>query len=257
MREAFHVVLRTVCLIALAFHSTTPLRGRRAFRGAVLPRRRGRRVPAAAGHRPADVRAGSRSSRTSPCSTRPPGTAWSKGRPGAPGGSRTATGRPTAPCRFWQEPYVTFLQNSQDLWFDQMGDGKTRRPFGEVQVGAARRLPLRRRPPGWFISKQGDGRVDIHDWGMEFTAAGVVMQAEAAAGRPRRKGHRATTCRSWSGRPNFIEIAPRPEEQPLPGRAGRQPAGPQLRRLEEARRHVRQGLPGRPVDHLHRRAWTG
>ena len=25
---------------------------------------------------------------------------------------------------FWQEPYVTFLQNSQDLWFSQMGDGK-------------------------------------------------------------------------------------------------------------------------------------
>ena len=24
---------------------------------------------------------------------------------------------------FWQEPYVTFVQNSQDLWFKLMGDG--------------------------------------------------------------------------------------------------------------------------------------
>ena len=28
------------------------------------------------------------------------------------------------------------------------------------------------------MPKQGDGRVDIHDWGMEFTAAGLLMQAE-------------------------------------------------------------------------------
>ena len=25
---------------------------------------------------------------------------------------------------FYQEPFITFLQNSQDLWFDQMGDGR-------------------------------------------------------------------------------------------------------------------------------------
>ena len=25
---------------------------------------------------------------------------------------------------FYREPYLTFLQNAQDLWFDQMGDGK-------------------------------------------------------------------------------------------------------------------------------------
>lgn len=84
---------------------------------------------------------------------------------------------------FAREPFTTFLQNSQDLWFDQMGDGKTPRPF-EQHAGkrfdwvppdgclcdAAR--------PGWFVAKQGDGRVDIHDWGMEFTAAGLLMQAE-------------------------------------------------------------------------------
>lgn len=83
---------------------------------------------------------------------------------------------------FLLEPYLTFLQNAQDLWFDQMGDGRTVRPF---QMGERRFDWV---PPdgclcdaaalGWFVAKQGDGRVDIHDWGMEFTAAGLLMQAE-------------------------------------------------------------------------------
>jgi hypothetical protein len=77
---------------------------------------------------------------------------------------------------FYQEPFVTFLQNSQDLWFDQMGDGERKgardwvAPDGCLCDAAA---------PGWIYYRQGDGRVDIHDWGMEFTAAGVVLQAEA------------------------------------------------------------------------------
>ncbi len=83
---------------------------------------------------------------------------------------------------FLLEPYITFLQNAQDLWFDQMGDGKTVRPF---QMGERRLdwIPpdgclCDAAAPGWFVAKQGDGRVDIHDWGMEFTAAGLLMQAE-------------------------------------------------------------------------------
>jgi len=32
--------------------------------------------------------------------------------------------------------------------------------------------------PGWIVYKQGYGRIDIHDWGMEFTAAGLLMQSE-------------------------------------------------------------------------------
>jgi hypothetical protein len=32
--------------------------------------------------------------------------------------------------------------------------------------------------PGWIVYEQGDGRIGIHDWGMEFTAAGRVRQAE-------------------------------------------------------------------------------
>ena len=103
------------------------------------------------------------------------------------------------------------------------------------------------------IYKQGDGRVDIHDWGMEFTAAGVRDAGRAAADQPRRRGHRPLPAQARALR-QLHRDPPRPEEQPLPGRPGRQPAGAELRRLEEARRHLRQGLPGRALDHLHRRA---
>ena len=80
---------------------------------------------------------------------------------------------------FYEEPFVTFLQNSQDLWFDKMGDGKTR----YVWNGKDSWVP----PDGclmdcasdtWAMHRQGDGRVGIHDWGLEFTAAGGLLQSE-------------------------------------------------------------------------------
>ena len=80
---------------------------------------------------------------------------------------------------FYAEPLVTFLQNSQDLWFNKMGDGKT----SYVWNGKDSWVP----PDGclmdcanetWAMHRQGDGRVSIHDWGMEFTAAGALMQSE-------------------------------------------------------------------------------
>jgi hypothetical protein len=81
---------------------------------------------------------------------------------------------------FYPEPFITFLQNSQDLWFDQMGDGRREgcpgtpklswvAPDGQLCDAAM---------PGCIISKQGDGRTKIHDWGLEFTAAGMLLQAE-------------------------------------------------------------------------------
>jgi len=81
---------------------------------------------------------------------------------------------------FMQEPFLTFLQNSQDLWFDQMGDGKREgcpsqpqaswvAPDGQLCDAAW---------PGCIIYKQGDGQTKIHDWGLEFTAAGVLLQSE-------------------------------------------------------------------------------
>jgi len=77
-----------------------------------------------------------------------------------------------------REPFTTFLQNAQDLWFDQMGDGKragAKPPFDWVAPDGCLCDAAR---PGWIVYKQGDGRTAIHDWGMEFTAAGVVLQSE-------------------------------------------------------------------------------
>ncbi len=79
---------------------------------------------------------------------------------------------------FLQEPFVTFLQNSQDLWFDQMGDGKrvgAGPPFNWVAPDGCLCDCAR---PGWIVYRQGDGRPHMHDWGMEFTAAGLLMQSE-------------------------------------------------------------------------------
>ncbi len=76
---------------------------------------------------------------------------------------------------FYAEPYLTFLQNAQDLWFDQMGDGNR---IGAKDLQAPDGSLCDAARPGWIMYKQGDGRVDIHDWGMEFTAAGIVLQSE-------------------------------------------------------------------------------
>ncbi|HNQ90100.1 MAG TPA: hypothetical protein PKM73_15900 [Verrucomicrobiota bacterium] len=79
---------------------------------------------------------------------------------------------------FLQEPFVTFLENSQALWFDQMGDGQrvgAPPPFNWVAPDGCLCDAAR---PGWVVYRQGDGRTDIHDWGLEFTAAGLLLEAE-------------------------------------------------------------------------------
>jgi hypothetical protein len=76
---------------------------------------------------------------------------------------------------FYREPFITFLQNSQDLWFDQMGDGKRKGVHDWVAPDGCLCDAAK---PNWIYYRQGDGRIDIHDWGMEFTAAGALMQAE-------------------------------------------------------------------------------
>ncbi len=76
---------------------------------------------------------------------------------------------------FYEEPFLTFLQNSQDLWFDQMGDGKRSGAHDWVAPDGAL---CDCASPGRIVYKQGDGRIDIHDWGVEFTAAGLLMQSE-------------------------------------------------------------------------------
>lgn len=84
---------------------------------------------------------------------------------------------------FYQEPLITFLQNAQNLWFSQMGDGKTEYVYNHYSGTKFTWVPpdgalMDCANPGWVVHKQGDGKVDIHDWGMEFTAAGALMQAE-------------------------------------------------------------------------------
>ena len=76
---------------------------------------------------------------------------------------------------FLREPYVTFLQNAQDLWFDKQGDGKRADKNGYVAPDGCL-CDAANLDGVWF--RQGDARHDIHDWFMEATAAGVVMQAE-------------------------------------------------------------------------------
>ena len=76
---------------------------------------------------------------------------------------------------FFLEPYTTFLQNAQDLWFNLMGDGQRK---GDRDYVAPDGCLCDAATPDKIYYRQGDGRVDIHDWGMEFTAAGIVMQSE-------------------------------------------------------------------------------
>lgn len=76
---------------------------------------------------------------------------------------------------FLEEPFITFLQNSQDLWFNQMGDGQRKGYQGMVAPDGC--LCDCASPAG-IAYKQGDGNTRVHDWALEFTAAGVVLQAE-------------------------------------------------------------------------------
>src|SRR5205814_771343 len=71
---------------------------------------------------------------------------------------------------FAVEPWATFIANSQKLWFDHQGDGKTADKNGYVAPDGC--LVDCANLKTWYY-RQGDGRHDIHDWFMEATAAGV------------------------------------------------------------------------------------
>ena len=86
---------------------------------------------------------------------------------------------------FLQEPWISVLQRSWDLFWDNQGDGKRKGGWGgdskptliselvapDGSLGDAA-------GPGQIVYKQGDGDVKIHDWFYEATAAGIVMQSE-------------------------------------------------------------------------------
>jgi hypothetical protein len=79
---------------------------------------------------------------------------------------------------FLQDPWLTFLQHSQDMWFNNQGNGKK---GGYAQfanlIGPDGCLCDCAIPTG-AIYRQGDCNWQMHDWAFEFTAAGVLMQAE-------------------------------------------------------------------------------
>lgn len=79
---------------------------------------------------------------------------------------------------FIKDPWLTFLQRSQDMWFDNQGDGQKRgmEAFSEL-IGPEGCLCDAARPYG-AVYRQGDGNWQMHDWAFEFTAAGVVLQSE-------------------------------------------------------------------------------
>ena len=144
-----------------------------------------------------------------------------------------------------------FLQNAQDLWFDQMGDGKRTRAVDRSWVAPDGCL-CDAAAPEWFIPKQGDGRVDIHDWGMEFTAAGLADAGRTAADQPRPAGHRALPAAAASAAPNFIETRRDPQNNLfLAGPAGNLLA-PELRRLARSptARTTRPTWPGLSVTYI-------
>jgi hypothetical protein len=79
---------------------------------------------------------------------------------------------------FLQEPWLSFLQHAQDMWFNNQGDGKKGgyAQFAEL-IGPEGAL-CDAAVPDAAIYRQGDYNWHMHDWAFEFTAAGVVMQAE-------------------------------------------------------------------------------
>ena len=194
------------------------------------------------------------SSRTSPCSTRRPGTAWSRGRPGARGGSRTATAPTYCALPFFAGA-VGHLPAERP--------GPVVRPDGRRQadraqramgrLGPARRLPLRRRGPR-LVHPQAGRRPRRHPrLGHGVHGRRTADAGRAAADRAATRGASPITCRSCGAAPTSSSRgAIRKNNLFLAGPAGNLLA-PSYAGWKKARRHVRQGLPGRAVDHLHRR----
>ncbi len=85
---------------------------------------------------------------------------------------------------FLQEPWLSILQRSWDLFWDNQGDGKRRGMWGGDNPQILSQLVGPdgclgdAAAPGQIAYRQGDGNVKIHDWFYEATAAGLVMQCE-------------------------------------------------------------------------------
>lgn len=76
---------------------------------------------------------------------------------------------------FIQEPYLTFIKRSNDLWFRWIGDGKTKDRNGATGPDGCLCDAAR---PDFTHYRQGDGDVTRHDFAVEMTGAGIVIQGE-------------------------------------------------------------------------------
>ena len=79
---------------------------------------------------------------------------------------------------FLREPWLTFLQHSQDMWFANQGDGKKGGYAQFATLIGPDGCLCDCATPTAAIYKQGDCNWAMHDWCFEFTAAGVLMQSE-------------------------------------------------------------------------------
>ena len=106
---------------------------------------------------------------------------------------------------FLQEPYATWLEHSQALWFRLMGDGKRINERGDMApdgclcdaagvymnggetlgfgdpriIGRYTNPVLDGTIHNDHVSfRQGDGKVDLHDWFIGTTAAGLILESD-------------------------------------------------------------------------------
>jgi hypothetical protein len=71
--------------------------------------------------------------------------------------------------------YRRFVENSQELWFNMIGDGVRKDKNGYcAPVGSLCDCAK----PGEVYFRQGDGKHKIHDWAYGFTTAGIILQSE-------------------------------------------------------------------------------
>jgi hypothetical protein len=77
---------------------------------------------------------------------------------------------------FIEEPLRSFIRNANAMWFQWEGNG-TRVGLDDPNPAPDGCLCDAATPNGAYY-KQGDGNVPIHDWALEETLSGVIMQAE-------------------------------------------------------------------------------
>ena len=90
--------------------------------------------------------------------------------------TQNSYGTTLAALPFLPEPQRSFIRNANWMWFEWMGNG-TRVGLDDPHPAPDGCLCDAATPGGAYY-KQGDGNVPIHDWALEETLSGVIMQAE-------------------------------------------------------------------------------